>query len=657
MSNINEIVEILLHAKDVYYNPERYQGKSVARLTDEDFDKLEDELRQLDPTNDYFNVVGASAIGENKRKHKIAMGSQAKIKIDDDGVDGIEEVIKRFIGKKKCIVSYKMDGISFAVDYVNGKYQHATTRGDGFVGDDIPNATEFMNIDEEIMEDFTMTARGELVIHYDDFEKINAELPDDEKFSNPRNAVAGIARKADSPFRKYIRAYYYDAVGEAVESCTGKHEILGTLVMSFGVGATVWYDLDATPESFRELAERLNKERKNLPYMIDGLVIEFEDLEYFLSLGVANGNKPKGSVALKFDAVAELTHVTDVVWQVGSTGNLTPVVEFEPTLIDGSIVRRASIHNYDIFSEWNFGAGDKIEVQKNNDIIPQVKTVIEQADSERYIRPYECPVCGSTLELIKVAKTTNLVCTDVQCQAKYIGNIKKWATKSGMASKGVGDAFFEAYAQSNDFHGPEDLYNLTVDDIMGLSDRYKEKSATKIYNAIQSSKTMKLMDFFGGLNIFGAGSRTFKKIIEAKGGLTVEDLVDYILNNDTTEVDGIGEITAVNIGRGVVALEDTISTLARIIDIEIENLPSGDGKTFLFTGSFNTIDPDTGKGYKRKALEALVSSKGHKAGSSVNKDLDYLVTSDPTSTSSKMTKAKKLGVVILGEDEFFEMMK
>lgn len=654
MSNerISELESNIREWRKAYYSDKK------PLVTDSVYDDAEDELRSLDPENPVFSEVGSETDATNKRKHKIAMGSQAKIKIDDDGVDGIQEIINKFIGKKQCCVSYKMDGISFAVDYVDGKYQHATTRGDGFIGDDIPNATEFDGIDEEIYEDFTLTFRGELVIHYDDFETINSQLSDDDKFSNPRNAVAGIARKVDSPFRKYIKAYYYDANGKDVEDCTGKHEIFGTLVMCFPLSNVVWYDMEPNADSFRELAERLNTERKDLPYMIDGLVIEFEDLAYAKSLGVANGNKPKGSVALKFDAVAETTCVTDVVWQVGSTGNLTPVVEFEPTLIDGSIVRRASIHNYDIFKQWNFGKGDVIEVQKNNDIIPQVKSVVKYSDEPRFIVPAHCPVCDCETHHEKIAKTTNLVCFNIGCPAKYIGNIKKWATKSGMASKGVGDAFFEAYAQSNDFHGPEELYNLTVEDIMGLSDRYKEKSATKIYNAIQSSKTMKMMDFFGGLNIFGAGSRTFKKIIEAQSPTlnSVFELFEYMTSNDLTTIDGIGDITARNIVDGLKSLEDTISMLSSIIDIEIENLPTTDGKSFLFTGSFNTIDPDTGKGYKRKALEALVATKGHKAASSVNAKLDYLVTSDPASTSSKMTKAKKLGVVILGEDEFFEMI-
>ena len=647
---ISDLSDRLVKAKEAYYNDSPI-------MSDEDFDNYEEELYNLDADNAYFALTGATAIGENKRKHNMPMGSQAKVKIDDTVVDGVTDVCQRFLEQGSTIVSYKMDGISATVDYDDGMLKFATTRGDGFVGEDIPNPEEFRNVSEVIDDRTEFTARCELVIHYDDFELINSQLSDDDKFSNPRNAVAGIARKADSPFRKYITAYYYDAVGHFDSPMDYKEQVFGFLIETFGEDAVVVYRVDMTNDEFRTLAEKLDITRKELPYMIDGLVIEFSSLEKMNKLGVANGDKPKGSIALKFNAVAETTHVTDVVWQVGSTGNLTPVVEFEPTLIDGSVVRRASIHNYDIFQSWGFGEGDTIEVQKNNDIIPQVKTLLEKSSNDGYEAPTFCPECGSELAYIKVSKTTNLVCTDATCPAKYIGTIKKWAMKSGMTSKGVGDAFFEAYASQDVVVGPAGLYDLTVKGIMELSDRYKEKSATKIYNAIQSSKTMKLMDFFGGLNIHGAGSRTFKKILDHYAVSDVMYGCACMIKQDVKHnVDGIGDITAKCIKDGIVKLNNTIINLEKIITIEVEEEVSADASSFLFTGSFNTIDPDTGKGYKRKALEALVATKGHSAASSVNKNLDYLVTSDPDSTSSKMEKARKNGVVILGEEEFFGMM-
>jgi len=643
-SFVKETAEKLIKCKEAYYN-------GTPLVSDEEFDALEDELRTLYPENEYFSLVGAPSIGENKRTHKIAMGSQAKVKIDDGGID---KVIDQFFSKDDIIYSRKMDGISVAVEYKNGKFQHATTRGDGFVGDDIPNAIQFINIPEDICnkdyDEITFTARGELFIRYSDFDKINTELLEDEKFSNPRNAVSGIARKEDSPYRKYIEVKYYDIVTDEIEF-DFKHQKLVTLADIFGDSAVVWYKMDFNPHTFREEAERLDKERKDLPYMIDGLVIELNNIHLFENMGVANGNKPKGSVALKFNAIVEKTKVTDVVWQVGSTGNLTPVVEFEPTLIDGSIVRRASIHNYDIFTEWNFGKGDVIEVQKNNDIIPQVKSVVEQADSDRYVRPYECPECGSTLELIAVAKTTNLVCINPVCSAKRVGAIKKWCTKAGMTSKGVGDAFFESYvnyceAQDDGFTISK-IYCLTIDDIMGMSDRYKTKSATKIYDAIQSSKNMKLMDVFGGLNIYGCGSRTFKKIIDASGTTSIVGLYDYCMMNDLTKIDGIGDVTAKSIVDGLPECHGDMVFMSSEIEVIQEQTLKSDLGSFLFTGKFSL---------KRKDLEEHVVNAGGTISSSVNKDLSYLVQSDPTSTSSKSKKAIKLGVAIIGEDEFWELL-
>ncbi len=646
---IKELEANLRMWKEAYYNDQPL-------VSDSEYDEAEDELRDLDPDNDVFSIVGAEATSDNKRKHKIHMGSQAKVKIEEGGIDYI---IENFLNKGDTIVSYKMDGISFADEYKKGKHQHATTRGDGEVGDDIPDPTAIGGIND-LETDTTSTFRGEIVLPYADFELINAELPDEDKFSNPRNAVAGIARKEESPYRSNLVAYYYNM--DVDNDITDKVHVFGALGEALAdddgipnFDNVVPYFVNMTPDEFRTLAEDLDKNRKNLPYMIDGLVIEFDDLEYYNSLGIGSGNKPKGSIALKFNPVAEETTVTDVVWQVGSTGNLTPVVEFEPTLIDGSIVRRASIHNYDIFKEWNFGKGDIIRVQKNNDIIPQVKSVVKYSDEPRFTVPAHCPICDCETHHEKISKTTNLVCFNAGCPAKFMGSVKKWATKAGMTTKGVGDAFFKDYCVSNDTVAG--LYDLTVQDIMDLSDRYKEKSATNIYNAIQSSRSIKLMDFFGGLNILGAGSRTFKKIIEHSKITDVDMMCEFLMDSDLHNIDGIGEKTAEIIKEGIKDYEYRIDCLSTEVAIEAEEVISADAQTFLFTGTFVTIDPDTGKGYKRKALEALVSSKGHKPASSVNKKLNYLVTSDPESTSGKMKKARDAGVTILGEDEFFNIME
>lgn len=648
MEDINSLVSELKR-----YRAEYYQG--LPTISDADFDELEDKLRLIDPTNEYFTLVGAPVVGTRKRKHTIAMGSLAKCKIEEGGIDLI---INDFLNKGSCVLSHKLDGISFATEYIDGVHQHATTRGDGVVGEDIPNATDFKNVPQRTLEPFTGTARGELVMSYKDFDYVNSQLPEDDKFSNPRNAVAGIARKADSPFRKYITAFYYDMTDDL--PALNKIEVLGGLCIVFGFDCVVKYhDMPYVNADsvvlinawFTEFANGLDKTRKELPYMIDGLVVEFDDRAYFESLGVSE-NKPKGAIALKFTAVAEKTYVIRVVWQVGSTGVLTPVVEFVPTLIDGSIVRRASIHNYDIFKEWNFHVGDEIEVQKNNDIIPQVKSVVTRhTENDVCGHPTHCPECDEELSFVKIDKTTNLVCINPLCKAKFVGAVKKWATKSGMASKGVGDAFFEAYA--NKYDTVEELYSLSVEDIMSLSDRYKDKSATKIYEAIQSSKTMKLMDFFGGLNIYESGSRTFKKLIDDSKINDIHTFCDMVECSDLTLTKGIGEITAKSITEGLQKLTTMIDKLSRIVTITSEQIG---GESILFTGAFVSIDPTTGKRYTRERLEALIVEKGYSVATTVNKELGYLVTSDPDSTSSKMVKAKKLGVKILSESDFFNMI-
>ena len=660
--NIDEIVKQLMNAKYAYYNDSPI-------MSDIDYDTLEEELTTLDPTNNFFSIVGSPTIVGNKRNHKIPMGSLSKVKIDDGGVDTI---VENFLRRNSCMVSYKLDGISVSMEYVDGELKHALTRGDGFIGEVIPNAIEIQNIHSMLPNKFTGSLRGEIVMTYEDFDIINDEFEsDDDKFSNPRNAVSGIARKDDTPYRKYLRVLYYDVETERgiFETKYGKFIYLEQLVGDYVVPYFTYTGKEIY--EFRGFCNHMDDTRKDLPYMIDGLVIEINDIRLYKSMGVTD-NKPKGALALKFNAVAETTHMTDVVWQVGSTGSLTPVAEFTPVLIDGSIVRRASLHNYDIFMDWGFHDGDEVRVQKNNDIIPQIKERIDREPplTDKYVIPTHCPVCDSELELIKVAKTTNLTCMNPMCMAKVTASVKKWATKSGMTSKGVGDAFFKAYVDHwmgmddrDEYNVVAGLYSLTIDDIIGLSDRYKTKSATNIYNAIQSSTNIKLMDFYGGLNIHGCGSRTFKKIVDASNIDTskrecVPELYTYCMMSDISSIDGIGDITSKLIKKSLPKLHNTIFLLDSFTKIISEEIKSTNRNqySYLFTGKITTLNPDTNKNYKRKELEQLVVDKNHIASSSVNSDLDYLVTSDLDSTSSKMKKARKLGVEIISEDEFFKQM-
>jgi DNA ligase (NAD+) len=655
MDSVEVIVKRLLDAKHAYYN-------TVPIMSDMDYDALELELRDIDPTNSFFSIVGPLELvggSANKRKHKIPMGSQYKVKIDDGGVG---KIISNFLREHTCMVSYKLDGISVSVEYVDGVFKRALTRGDGITGEIIPDALDITHILPICPHNFTGALRGEIIMTYSDFALVNLELEDSglDVFSNPRNAVSGIARKVSTPYRNNLMVLYYDV--ETEEQFETKYEKFVYIEHLVGSESVVPYFAYTHVESekFKEFCYHMDKTRKDLEYMIDGLVVEINDIDEYKSKGIID-NKPKGSIALKFNAVAETTYMRDIVWQVGSTGSLTPVAEFEPVLIDGSIVSRASIHNYDIFKEWSFAYGDEILVQKNNDIIPQIKELVNQnIENLEFEAPRECPECGSELELIKVAKTTNLTCTNPMCIAKKVASVKKWANKTGMSSKGVGDAFFKSYIDSvDDSDIIVGLYELSITDIMNLSDRYKEKSATNIYNAIQSSKDVELVDFFGGLNIHGCGSRTFKKIVDASNidtSSSVIDFYNFCIDNDISEIDGIGEITSKLIKSSLPELYSRIQLLLKHTHIIHKVETCENGKSFLFTGSFNTIDPNTGKGYKRKGLEALVRSKGYTVASLVNKSLDYLVTSDPESTSSKMVKARKLDIVILGEDEFFGMM-
>lgn len=638
MESIESLVARLTEYRNAYYN-------GTPLVSDLDYDEAEATLRERDPNNAFFSNVGAPVLSDKKRKHKIPMGSLNKIKLEDDGVNTL---IKNYLSKGDMICSYKMDGISFSVDYKDGVFQSATTRGDGIVGEIINDATTMGNVHNTLeylsygkIHKLTGTLRGELIIEWEDFELINSKLSNDEKFSNPRNATAGIVRKENSPYKHYVKAYYYNMIRDGFEY-SSKYNMLCALQNIVSNDAVVKYESftwDCYPAVLEEYIDRMDKTRKELPYMIDGLVFEFDDQEFYHSLGESCAC-PKGAVALKLTAKAETTHMTDIVWSPGSTGTLCPVAQFTPTLVDGSIVSRASIHNYDIFKRWNLGVGDEIEIQKNNDIIPQIKRVVKHV-GDKFVAPTNCHECGSEL-VFETINTTELKCPNLNCKCRSLGNIMKLIDKMGMNTKGVGEAFAEAYITKYD--NVWSIFDLSEVDIKQLSDRYKDKSAKKIYDAIQSSKGCKLADFFGALNIEGCGSRTFKRIIDYLDIQTIKGVVDFVNCLYIRDVSGIGESTVDALQDGMDAKSKIIDNLAERITIIQEDVQVvSDLGSFLFTGTFSV---------KRSELEKMVIAKGGIVGSSVNKDLTYLVQSDPTSTSAKSEKAKKLGVKIIDENEF-----
>jgi len=272
MESIESLVARLTEYRNAYYN-------GTPLVSDLDYDEAEATLRWRDPNNTFFSNVGAPVLSNKKRKHKIPMGSLNKIKLEDDGVNTL---IKNYLSKGDMICSYKMDGISFSVDYKDGVFQSATTRGDGVYGEIIEDATTMKNVFPELLYE-TCTLRGELVMHWDDFNYINSTLPNDEKFSNPRNAVAGIVRKENSPYKCYVRAYYYNIISEDFE-CSTKYAMLQELCGLVGEECVVVHDSivwDCYPAILADSVTHMDKTRKNLPYMIDGLVFEYDDQELY----------------------------------------------------------------------------------------------------------------------------------------------------------------------------------------------------------------------------------------------------------------------------------------------------------------------------------------------------------------------------------------
>lgn len=632
--NLDEAVKILRDAKNMYYNT----GDLL--ISDDEYSTLEDLVRSIDPNHEVLSETGAPVIAR-KIKHEIPMGSLSKAQISEPSE---MKELKDKIFKYETVQSEKMDGCSCELIYIKGNLDKAITRGDGVEGSLIISPELIDGIPSKISNTNKTVIRGEVFFYEDKFKSLNTKLSEtgSKTFVNARNAVSGILNRDDSTDKEYMSFRAFDIITETqFETKIQKFEALIDLGFETPKFKIVTWD------EFIDNITVLNETRKTLPYLIDGMVVDINNVDEFEAQGVTE-NKPKGAMALKFDPISASTVITNIVWQVGSTGCLTPVLEFEPVFVDGSTIARASIHNYTVFKSLNLGDSDIISVHKANDIIPQLKNVIKSV-GEKFVEPTNCPVCGSHL-VFETKGITNIVCKNVNCDAQKEGIVSKWIAKSGMSSKGIGDSFIKTFTSK---YNVTDIYDITIDDIKNLSSSYKDKSATKIYEAIQSSKEMKLEDFFGGLNGKGAGTKSFKKIIDYYKFETIDDVVNNISGYTLVDVDGIDIITANNILNTIINAKQTIDILKTKVVIKKKQEVLA---TFVFTGSFNTINPITGKNYKRDDLKKMAETKGFGTEDSVKKGVTYLVQSDLNSVSSKSEKAKKLNITIISEDDFFNMM-
>lgn len=656
VKRIKELTQKLNQYRDSYYN------NSVSEISDHEYDDLFDELQQLEEetnivmANSPTHTVGYEVKSKlEKVKHSHPMLSLDKTKSVDD--------LKKFAGDENCLLMCKMDGLTVLLTYENSELIQAETRGNGEEGEIIThNAKMFENIPLHIDYTGHLEVEGEAIITYEDFEKINSELPKDEKYKNPRNLVSGSVRQLDSNVaaQRHIK-YIAWKVPNIEDKIKSDNSILFRLnyVRDLGFDVVPFYsytNCSSDKENINNMVISLQNRAKKLGFPIDGLVMAYDNISYGESLG-STGHHPKHSLAYKFYDDIYPTRLLDIEFTMGKTGVLTPTAVFEPVEIDGSIVERASLHNISIMKSLGIVSKyQKIGIYKANMIIPQIEYA-EKMDcvtvEEAIDIPNICPICGSKTEIIRDNDTEILVCTNPNCKGKLLGKLSHFVSKNVINIDGLSEQTLQKFIDLGWLNSFRDIYYLSdhKEEICKL-DGFGKKSVDKLLESIEKSRNTTLDRFIYGLCIPLIGRTASKEIAK----FFSYDYERFRTNGITThysQIDGFGENMNQSLHDYLRENHMMISMLAEefIFDVKQENKFNTDltNKTFVITGSLNH--------YKnRDELISAIEGLGGKVSGSVSLKTNYLINNDKKSNSSKNKKANALGIPIISEEDFIKMI-
>ncbi len=644
LNRMKELIEILNNASRLYYQ------YSTPIMTDFEYDKLYDELEKLEKET---NTVLSNSPTQNvepeaidslvKVEHPAPMLSLSKTK-------SISELAS-FLGNQEGLISWKLDGLTIVLTYKDGKLSSGVTRGNGIIGEVVTeNVKKFKNIPLTIPYKGTLVVRGEAVIKYSDFNKMNEELDDDSsQYKNPRNLCSGSVRQLDSKVtaKRNVNCIIF-ALIESEKNFKLKSEEFEWL-KSLGFDVVEYHKV--TSNNIEEQVLYFKNKINEYDIPSDGLVLLYNDIEYGKQLGTT-AKYPKNAIAFKWQDETAETKLIDVDWLVSRTGLINPVAVFEPVELEGTIVSRASLHNVSILQGLSLGIGDTILVYKANMIIPQIADNLTQSNSLAI--PNKCPVCNHEAKIISSNDVKYLYCMNDFCPAKLVKRLSQFTSRNAMNIEGLSDAIINKLADEGLIKTYADIYNLKryKNDIISF-EGFGEKSYDNLINSIEKSRNVKLANFIFALGIPDIGLSRAKLIcknysndINKIRNLTFEEL---------SKIDGIGEIIA----KGWIDTfnnNDFIKELELLLkevnftDTSIDNNQPLKDLTFVITGSVNNFT-------NRDELVEYIESYGGKVVKAISNNVNYLINNDITSTSTKNTKAKELGIKIISENDLMSMIQ
>lgn len=672
LQNLLEISQKIQELREkINYHNYLYYVKDAPEISDEEYDKLFNELKNLEkkypqfitPDSPTQRVGAAIAQGFKQVKHRSRLYSLDNTNSDEELMDWHKRVKKYFSETEQIefVCELKIDGLAIALTYENGYFTRGATRGDGITGEDITqNLKTIKSIPlklfpiEGIIPEI-VDVRGEVFMPKASFEKLNEkriELGESE-FANPRNAASGSLRQLDPkiPAERDLDIFVYGGTIQGLESLPETHWEYLDLFKKAGFKVNKTSKLCKNIDEVFEYCKYWSEKRFKLSYATDGVVVKINDLSKQEEMGFTS-RSPRWATAYKFPPEEVITTLLDVEFSVGRTGAVTPVAILEPVRLAGSIVSRASLHNADEINRLNLRIGDKVYVKKAAEIIPKVIGVDfsqRKEDSEPLKFPKYCPACLTPLE--RKENEVIYYCPNIQhCRAQLKGRLEHWVSREAMDIDGVGSSLISQLVDNNLVKDPADLYALTKEDILSL-ERMAEKSATNIINAIQESKNRPLNRLINALGIRFTGKETAD--ILSNNFNSIDELISA--NYDRLAyIDGIGE----KIAQSVINYFSNPDSLIMIdklrkYGVKLEEIKEKSeknnqlaGKTFVFTGTMKSMDRD-------KAGET-VKKLGGKVSGSVSKKTSFVVAGEKP--GSKYDKALNLGVTIIGENEFLELL-
>lgn len=655
--NMDELIDLINYHSNKYYN------EDTPEISDFEYDNLMKELMKIETEHPELKRedspstrVGGKPLDKfNQVTHKIPMLSLSNAYSAQDLKDFDKRVRESVNKDVEYVVEFKIDGLSVGLTYVDGVFKTGATRGNGVIGEDITqNLKTVKTIPLKIDDKEEIIVRGEVYISKENFEKINEQQEENglQLFANPRNLAAGTLRQLDSKLtaKRPLDIFIFNLEYMQNEKFKTHSQSLEYLI-NLGFKVSPNFKICKTIEDVIEHIEYWTVNRSDLSFEIDGMVIKVNDLEEREQMGYT-AKSPRWAIAYKFPAEQKKTKLKDIIVEVGRTGTITPTAILEPVRLAGTVVARATLHNEDYINEKDIRIGDTVLVQKAGDIIPQVVEVIKEdrtGDEIKFHMPEQCPVCHEPT--VRLEGEAAVKCINMSCPAQIRRGIIHFASRDAMNIDGLGESIISLLLDNKIIKDVADLYYIKKEDIVNL-ERLGEKSATNLINAIEKSKNNDLYRLINGLGIKYIGVKGAKVL--AKSFKSLDDIINSSIE-ELTNLEEFGEVMADSVVE-FFKEDKNIVVINKLKEVGVNTLSSNsednglanifDKMKIVLTGTLPTL--------KRNDAKELIEARGGKATSSVSKSTTFVLAGEEA--GSKLTKANELGVTVIDEDKFLELL-